>query len=304
MYAGIEAGGTKFVCAVGTGPDDLADVTTFPTTDPDETLARTGEFLRSHADQLDAVGIASFGPLDLHCESDTYGYITSTPKPGWQSTDVVGSVRAAVDVPVGFDTDVNGAAVGEARWGAAADVDSCVYVTVGTGVGGGALIGARPLHGLLHPEMGHLPVRRHPDDDFAGTCPYHGDCLEGMAAGPALHERWGVPAQDLNGVQREPAVAIEAEYLAQMAAAMVYLLSPARMIFGGGVMQLPGLLEALRTRTVELLNGYIAVPAITEHIDRAIVRPGLGDRAGVLGAIALAADAAAIAPLHGTQPEG
>jgi fructokinase len=290
-FIGIEAGGTKFVCGVGTGPDDLADVTTFRTTTPEETIARTQDYVTAHAGGLRAIGVASFGPLDLDPASATYGYITSTPKPGWTFTDVLGPLRAAADVPIGFDTDVNGAALAESRWGAATDVASCVYVTVGTGIGGGGVLGGRLLHGLSHPEMGHLTVRREPGDDFTGTCAYHGDCLEGMASGPAIATRWGTPGQQLTGSHLAAAVDLEAAYLAQMAAAMAYLLSPHRLIFGGGVMHLDGLLDALRARTVDLLNGYIDVPAITEQIDRYIVRPALGDHAGLLGAIALAADA-------------
>jgi fructokinase len=203
---------------------------------------------------------------------------------------VLGPLRAVADVPLGFDTDVNGAALAESRWGAATDVASCVYVTTGTGIGGGGVLDGRLLHGLLHPEMGHLTVRRAPGDDFAGACAYHGDCLEGMASGPAIAKRWGTPGQHLTGSQLTAAVDLEAGYLAQMAAAMAYLLSPHRLIFGGGVMHLDGLLDALRARTVDLINGYIDVPAITEHIDRYIVPPVLGDHAGLLGAIALAAD--------------
>lgn len=292
MYAGIEAGGTKFVCAVGTGPDDLADVTTFPTTTPDETLGRTCDFLAEHADEVRGVGVASFGPVDLRTSSGTYGYITSTPKPGWRSTDVVGPLREVADVPIGFDTDVNGAALGEARWGAAADVNSCVYVTVGTGIGGGGILSGQLLHGLLHPEMGHLPVQRHSNDQFTGNCPFHRDCLEGMAAGPAIAQRWGTPGQELAGSMLTAAVEIEAEYLAQMAAAMSYILSPERLIFGGGVMQLDGLLDALRARLLELLNDYLDVPTITQHVHEYIVPPGLAGNAGVLGAIALADQAA------------
>ena len=290
-YLGIEAGGTKFVCGLGTGPDALAEVTTFPTTTPEQTIARTRDYVRAHAGDVRAIGVASFGPLDLDRSSATYGFITSTPKPGWVSTDVVAPLRAEVDVPIGFDTDVNGAALAESRWGAATDVDSCVYITVGTGIGGGGVIDGRLLHGLLHPEMGHLIVRRETNDAYAGACSYHGDCLEGMASGPAIASRWGTPGQDLTGQQLTAAVDLEAGYLAQMAAAITYLLSPERLIFGGGVLHLGGLLDALRARTVDLLNGYIDVAAITEHSDRYIVRPELGDHAGLLGAIALAADA-------------
>lgn len=292
MYAGIEAGGTKFVCAVGTGPDDLTDVTTFPTTSPGETLERTCAFVADHADGLEGIGVASFGPVDLRTSSSTYGYITSTPKPGWRSTDVVGPLREVTDVPIGFDTDVNGAALGEARWGAASDVGSCVYVTVGTGIGGGGILSGQLLHGLLHPEMGHLPVKRHPNDQFVGNCPFHGDCLEGMAAGPAIGQRWGSPGQELQGSMLTAAVDIEADYLAQMGAAMSYILSPERLIFGGGVMQLDGLLDALRARLLEQFNDYLEVSAITEHIDEYVVPPQLGGNAGVLGAMALADQAA------------
>lgn len=292
MYVGIEAGGTKFVCAAGTGPDDLHDVTTFATTAPTETLERTAAYIARHGDGLRGIGVASFGPVDLRRDSATYGHITSTPKPGWRDVDVLGPLRAASDAPIGFDTDVNGAALGEARWGAAAAVASCVYVTVGTGIGGGGLLDGAPIHGLLHPEMGHLPVARHPDDTYAGGCPFHGDCLEGMASGPALRQRWGVPAEQLRGQHLRRAVEIEADYLAQLGAAMSYILSPHRLIFGGGVLHLEGLLDALRAQLVARLNGYLAVPEITEQVDHYVVAPGLGDRAGVLGAIALADRAA------------
>ena len=292
MYAGIEAGGTKFVCAVGTGPDDLTDVTTFPTTTPEETLGRMCDFIAEHTEGLRGLGVASFGPVDLRTSSSTYGSITSTPKPGWRSTDVVGPLREVTNVPIGFDTDVNGAALGEARWGAAVDVNSCVYVTVGTGIGGGGILSGQLLHGLLHPEMGHLPIKRHGNDQFAGNCPFHGDCLEGMAAGPAIAQRWGAPGQELAGSMLTAAVEIEAEYLAQMAAAMSYILSPERLIFGGGVMQLDGLLDALRARLLDLLNDYLDVPTITQHVDQYVASPGLAGHAGVLGAIALADQAA------------
>ena len=290
MYAGVEAGGTKFVCAVGTGPDDLSDPVTIPTTTPAETLRRTIEALRDHG-PLDAIGVAAFGPVDLRRGSPTYGFITSTPKPHWTDTDVVGPLRAAFDVPVGFDTDVNGAALGERRWGAAQGLDTFVYVTVGTGIGAGGMAAGAPLHGLLHPEMGHLLVRRHPDDDLAGTCPYHGDCLEGLASGPAIERRWGRPGRQL-GDDLPAAVDLEASYLAQLAVSITYVLSPARIVLGGGVMHLPGLLDAVRERTLALLNGYLDVPAITAEVEHYLVAPGLGDRAGVLGAVALAERAA------------
>lgn len=292
VFAGVEAGGTKFVVSVGSGPDDLAPPVTFPTTDPAETIGRTVETIRSLAgDDLEAVGVACFGPVDLDPGSPTYGSITSTPKPGWRGTDVVGPLRRALGVPVGFDTDVNGAALGEARWGAGAGGGDLVYVTVGTGIGGGAVVNGGLLHGLVHPEMGHLLVRRHPDDPFDGRCPYHGDCLEGLACGPAIEERWGRPGDQLDQ-HEHAAVAIEAWYLAQLAVTVTLVLSPHRVVLGGGVMNLAGLLEATRSETQRLLAGYVDAPTITDAIDGYLVRPGLGDRAGVLGAIALAQQAA------------
>jgi fructokinase len=286
VYAGIEAGGTKFVCAVGTSPDDLSEPLVFPTTTPGESLGRVVDFVRGQQGVV-AVGVASFGPVDLRPESPGYGRVTSTPKPGWAGADVVGTLVRALDLPVGFDTDVNGAALAETRWGAAAGHDTVAYVTVGTGIGVGVMVGGQLVHGLMHPEGGHLFVRRHPDDTYAGRCPYHGDCLEGLASGPAVEERWGRPGAEL-GDLREQAVATEASYLSQLAATLALVLSPSRIVFGGGIMHLLGLLDAVRDGTVALLNGYLDVPAVTERPSSWIVAPGLGDRAGVLGAVALA----------------
>jgi fructokinase len=291
VYAGVEAGGTKFVCALGTGPDGVTATTSFPTTTPGETLGRVVEFIARERDAVEAIGVASFGPVDLRADSATYGHITSTPKPGWQRTDVVGALRAAFAVPVGFDTDVNGAALAEGRWGAARGLDTFAYVTVGTGIGVGAMVGGRLVHGLLHPEAGHLVVRRHPDDAFAGACPFHGDCLEGLASGPAVAGRWQRPGSDL-GPHRDAAIELEAWYLAQLATTLTYVLSPQRIVLGGGLLNLPGLLAAIRALTVELLGGYLDTPVITQQVDRYLVPPGLGDRAGVLGGIALASAAA------------
>lgn len=291
VYGGIEAGGTKFVCCVGTGPDDIRAETRFPTTTPEETLGRAVEFFRAEAGQdLLGLGVACFGPVDLDPGSPTYGHVTTTPKPGWAGADVVGMLREALEVPVGFDTDVNGAALGEARWGAGQDADPFVYLTVGTGIGGGALVNGVPLHGLVHPEMGHVRVRHdRARDPFEGTCPFHGDCVEGLAAGPAMGRRWGVPAETLPA--GHPAWELEASYLAELLAGLVCTLSPQRIVLGGGVMSGPGLFPLLRRETVRLLAGYVASPAILTGIDDYLVPPGLGDRSGRLGAIALARDA-------------
>ncbi|MEM1094631.1 MAG: ROK family protein [Bacteroidota bacterium] len=285
LLGGIEAGGTKFVCAIGTGPDDLRAVERFPTTTPDETLRHTIRFFQQHA-PIAALGIGSFGPVDLTPASATYGRITTTPKPGWAHTDFAGTMQRALGCPVAFDTDVNVAARGEQRWGAAQDVDSVLYLTVGTGIGGGFIHHKRALHGLVHLEMGHIRVPRHPDDAFPGCCPFHGDCLEGLASGLALQERWRCPASELPA--EHPAWHMQAHYLGHAIATCALVLSPERVIMGGGVMQQPMVLPLVRSMVQEVLAGYVQHPALLHDIDRYIVAPGLGNRAGVLGALALA----------------
>jgi fructokinase len=292
LFGGIEAGGTKFVCAVGTGPDDLRAETRFPTTTPDETIGRALDFFGEQApgEGLAAIGIASFGPVDPDPGSPTYGHITSTPKSGWRDTDLLGRVRRALQIPSGFDTDVNGAALAERRWGAAQGLDTFVYLTVGTGIGGGAFAHGRPLHGLVHPEMGHLRIPHDRAADlFSGICPFHGDCLEGLASGPALEKRWGQSAETLPA--DHPAWSLQARYLALALANVVLVLSPQRIILGGGVMKEKQLFPMIRREIQTILNGYVQVPAILDDIDAYVVPPALGDRAGVLGAIALAQDA-------------
>ncbi len=287
FFGGIEAGGTKFVCAVGTGPDDLRAEMQFPTTTPDKTMARAIGFFQSHQAELAAIGIAAFGPVDLNRASSTYGTITTTPKPGWAQTDLAGRISRALGVPVGFDTDVNGAALGEHRWGAAQGLDTFLYLTIGTGIGGGGMLGSSLMHGLIHPEMGHMRLPHDWDaDPFPGICPYHGDCLEGMAAGPAIQARWGQPAQTLP--DDHPAWPLQARYLALALANLICTVSPQRIILGGGVMNVPLLFPLVRREVQNLLNGYVQAPEILEQIDSFIVSPGLGSRAGVLGAIALA----------------
>jgi fructokinase len=289
LVGGIEAGGTKFVCAIGTGPADLRVTTRFPTTTPDETLARCVAFFRDHTERVSAIGIACFGPIDLQPGSPTYGFITSTPKSAWRNTEIRGVIARALDVPVGFDTDVNGAALGELRWGAARGLANALYVTVGTGIGGGVISNGRPVHGLMHPELGHIPVPHdRARDPFSGTCPFHSDCLEGLASGPAIQQRWGAPAGELS--PDHPAWALEAEYLALGVATWIYTLSPERVILGGGVMEQPRLFPLIRARVRELLNDYLTAPQVRDRIDTYIVPPALGGDAGVLGAIALARD--------------
>jgi len=289
LYGGIEAGGTKFVCAVGTGPDDLRAQTVIETTTPTETIGRAIAFLQEQTRQtpLTAIGIASFGPVDLDPRSKTYGYITATPKPGWRYADLQGAVQRALGVPVAFDTDVNGAALGEHRWGAAQQQENVIYLTVGTGIGGGALVHGQLLHGLLHPEMGHILVPHDwQADPYPGFCPFHGDCLEGLAAGPAMEGRWGQRAETLPA--DHPAWVLEAHYLALGIVSLTLALSPQRVVLGGGVMHQDALYPMIREKVRSVLNGYLQTPLILEQLDEYIVRPGLGDRAGVLGAIALA----------------
>ena len=288
LYGGIEAGGTKFVCALGTGPDDVRALTRFPTRTPDETLAEAIAFFRAQPEPPIAIGIGSFGPVDPNPASATYGYITSTPKAGWLNTDVAGVVRHALSVPVGFDTDVNAAALGEHRWGAAQDVDTFLYLTVGTGIGGGGMVEGRRLHGMLHPEMGHIFIPRAPGDDFEGVCPFHGTCLEGLATGPALAARWGRPGHELPEDHR--AWTFEAHYLALALVNFILTLSPQRIILGGGVMHQAHLFPMIREAVQRRLNGYVQRPQILNAIDQYIVAPALGDRAGVLGSMALAAE--------------
>ncbi len=290
LFGGIEAGGTKFVCAVGTGPDDIRAEVRFPTTTPEETIGRAIGFFREQEKEwgkLTAVGVASFGPVDLNPDSPTYGYITTTPKPGWANTNLAGAIGQALNVPVGFDTDVNGAALGEWKWGAAQGLDTFIYLTIGTGVGGGGMINGKLMHGLVHPEMGHIPLPHDwKTDPFAGRCPYHNDCLEGMASGPAIGDRWGVPANELP--PEHAAWELEAHYLALALQTFICTLSPQRIILGGGVMQQPHLFELVRQKTKTYVNNYVQHPSVLEEIDQYIVSPALGDKAGVLGAIALA----------------
>ena len=286
LFGGIEGGGTKFVCAVGTGPEDVRAETRFPTTTPAETLGKAIEFFNQF-DGLSAIGVACFGPLDPHPASPTYGQILPTPKPGWTNADIVGTLRSALALPIVFDTDVNGAALAEARWGAAQGCDPVLYLTIGTGIGGGALVNGKLLHGILHPEMGHIPLPRDPQlDPFPGVCPFHGDCFEGLAAGPALEKRWGQKAETLP--PDHPAWDLEAHYIALALASYIYTLSPQKIIIGGGVIQQTHLLPLVRQKVQALLNNYVQSQLITQNIDTYIVPPGLGNRAGVLGAIALA----------------
>ena len=289
-YGGIEAGGTKWVCAVADRPAELLKTETFPTTTPGATVARAVRFFTENG-PVGALGVGAFGPVDIRPASPTWGTITTTPKPGWADTDLVASLRAGLGVPIALDTDVNVAALGEWRQGAAAGLDTFCYITVGTGIGGGAVAGGRIVHGLLHPEFGHMRIPHdRARDPFDGICPYHGDCLEGLASGEAIRQRWGRAGQELSG---SAAWELEAEYLALALVNVICVLSPQRIIIGGGVAKQPRLLPLARQRVRELLAGYLRAPELTEPdaIERYIVPPGLGDSSGVIGAIELALDA-------------
>jgi fructokinase len=293
FFGCVEAGGTKFACAIGNDRGEILAQERFPTTDPVSTLAAAQAFLRQQSRALGtlaAIGVASFGPVELDRTSARYGFIGKTPKAGWSGTDMAGTLGREFSCPVGFDTDVNAAALAEHRWGAARDVKTLVYVTIGTGIGGGVLIDGTPLHGLMHPEIGHIYPRRHPSDlDFAGVCPFHGDCLEGVAAGPAIVARTGVMLSQLEA--SHPQWEIEADYLGQMCAHLVVTVSPQRIVMGGGVSQ-ARLLPLIRARLRHWLGGYIDRREILDGADGYVVAPELGDRAGVLGALVLALDAA------------
>ena len=285
LYGGVEAGGSKWVCGVGTGLEDLRAEEIVPTTTPEETIDRVASFFERHG-PVAALGIGCFGPVDLDPSSPGWGSITTTPKPGWARTAVAPTLRERLSVPVAFDTDVNVAALAEHRWGAAREVDTLCYVTVGTGIGGGVLVDGRPLHGLVHPEIGHLRVDHDRGaDPFDGACPFHGDCWEGLASGRALEARWRMPAAELDD---EAAWKLEATYLARGLVSVIYVLSPQRIVLGGGVMRRPGLLPLVREEISRLVNGYLDAPALDRGIADFVVSPGLGARAGMLGAIALA----------------
>jgi fructokinase len=286
LFGGVETGGTWCVCAVGCGPEEIVADTRFRTTSPGATLARIIEFF-SGQPRCERIGIGSFGPVDVRPGSPTWGYVTSTPKPGWRDISVAPAIAERLGVPVSFDTDVNAAAVGEHRWGAGRGIASVCYLTVGTGVGGGLLLDGGPVHGLVHPEVGHLRIPHDRErDPFAGVCPVHGDCWEGLAAGPAIAERWDADPSELP--DDHPAWALQAEYTALGIIAIVMVASPERVIIGGGVMDRSGLLHAVRERLVALDAGYLPTPLLHERVDEYLVAPELGDDAGVLGAIALA----------------
>jgi fructokinase len=291
LVGGVEAGGTKFVCVVASGPTDVRSEVQFPTTSPPETIDRVVSFFQPQirGSGLASLGIASFGPLDLDKSSASFGWITTTPKIGWENTDLPGRLAAALGVPVAVDTDVNAAALAEQRWGAAQGADPVVYVTIGTGIGAGGVYDGQLMHGLVHPEAGHMYIPHDRKiDPFPGFCPFHGDCFEGLASGPSMAQRWGRSPEAL--APDHPAWELEAHYIALGLVNLICSLSPRRLVLGGGVMRHEGLLERVRAEVPKLLAGYIHSELLLARIDEYLVPPGLGNRSGVMGAIALAQD--------------
>ena len=287
LYGALEAGGTKMVCAIGDENGNILERISIPTRTPAETMGPMIDFFRGK--EIRALGIGCFGPVDLKKGSRTYGYITSTPKLAWQNYPIVAEFQKALSVPVGFDTDVNAAALGEATWGCTKDVENSIYITVGTGVGVGVIIGGKPYHGMMHPEGGHILLGRHPDDPMVGSgCPFHENCLEGLAAGPSLEKRWGVKGAELTG--RKEVWQLEAYYIGQALADYILILSPERIVLGGGVTHQEGLLALIRQETAKQLAGYIRTAA-TQNLDSYIVGVSLNDNQGVMGSVKLAMDA-------------
>lgn len=288
-YGGIEAGGTKFVCALSSNPPHIAREVTFRTTSPEETLQRACDFFYPfvNAGKVKSIGVAAFGPVDINPASPTYGYITDTPKPGWCDCNILGLLQQQLEVSFAFHVDVSGSAIGERTWGASQGIDPSLYLTVGTGIGGCYLIEGKPLAGLTALEMGHIRIPHDlQQDPFEGNCPYHGDCFEGLAAGQALAARFGTRGEAL--ADDDPFWPLEADYIATALANYILTLSPRIIVLGGGIMQRAFLYPLVRSRVMELLNGYVREDAILMDIARYIVPPALGKYSGVLGAIAMA----------------
>lgn len=286
ILGALEAGGTKMVCAIGDENGNLTERISLPTKTPEETMPQMIEFFKKH--NIKALGIGTFGPADLNPASPTYGCITTTPKLAWASFNIRSAFADALQVPVGFDTDVNAAALGETSFGCMQNVNNGIYITIGTGIGVGVLAEGKLLHGMLHPEGGHILLERHPFDTYKGCCPYHSNCFEGLASGPAIEGRYGKKAIELANL---PEVwELEADYIAKALVNYILILSPERIVLGGGVMHQEQLFSLIREKTAKYLNGYIKTKEI-ECLDTYIVPPSLNDNQGVLGCLKLALDA-------------
>lgn len=289
ILGALEAGGTKMVCSIGDERGSVIERESFPTSTPEETMPRVIEYFRGKP--IQAIGIGGFGPLDLNPASKTYGYVTTTPKPGWKYYPIMPTLRDALGVPAAIDTDVNVAGLAEYVLGAGQGLSGCLYLTVGTGIGAGVVAEGNMIHGLIHPEWGHLLMRIHPDDPLGdGICPYHKGCLEGLAAGPSFEARWGMSAKDLP--EGHIGWTIEAYYLAQLCVTAILTLSTERIVLGGGVMQRAHLFPLIREETRRMLGGYVDHEMILSRIDEYIIPPALGINSGVTGALLIAARAA------------
>ena len=290
LLGSVEAGGTKFVCAVGYGPEEMLAEVRFPTTTPAETLNQTIAFFKEREKTdgpMAALGIGSFGPVDIHPDSPDFGRISKSPKTRWIGADVYQPLKDAFNIPIGFDTDVNAAAYGEWRWGAAQGLDTFVYLTFGTGIGGGGMVGGKLMHGLVHPEMGHMRIPHDwSKDAYKGHCPFHGDCFEGLAAGPAIEERWGQKGETLEA--DHPAWDLQTDYVALGLTNLICTMSPQRIILGGGMMTQDHLFPMIRKKVLNTLADYVQASAILKDIDSYIVPPALRNQAGIIGGIALA----------------
>ena len=286
-YGSLEAGGTKMVCAIGDEQGNILERISIPTLAPENTMPAILDFFKNK--NISALGIGCFDPVDLDKKSPTYGHITTTPKLAWKNYDIVGVCEKELGVPVGFDTDVNGSALGEATWGCTKDLDNSIYITVGTGIGVGVIIDRKPYHGMLHPEGGHIFLARHPQDPMErGVCPYHELCLEGLASGPSIQARWGKPGVEL--ADRKEVWELEAYYLAQAICSYIMILSPERIIIGGGVAHQEQMMPLIRKEVLRQMGGYIAAKGM-QDLDNYIVLPSLNDDQGILGALKLAMDA-------------
>ena len=286
LYGALEAGGTKMVCAIGTEEGNILDKIQIPTTTPDETIPAIMDYFRDK--DIRALGIACFGPVDLNTSSDTYGYITNTPKPGWSNTDIAGAFKRTLGIPVGFDTDVNGSLLGEITYGSSKGLENAVYITIGTGIGGGVMTNGRLLHGMVHPEIGHMMMHLHPDDTYKCRCPFHDHCLEGLACGLAIEERRGLKGKDIP--DDDKVWEIEAYYLGQAIVNLIVTLSPERIILGGGIMHRTHLFDLIRRETEKQLNSYVKAAPLND-LTTYIVPASLNDDQGILGCIKLAVDA-------------
>ncbi len=287
LYGAIEAGGTKFVCAVGSSPQNIVDEVRFPTTIPADTIQQVCDFFTPHMHHLHGIGLGSFGPVDVNPASPTYGYITSTPKPHWGNTNILGMLREKLNLPLAIDMDVAIAGLGEAKWGASQGLRHSLYLTIGTGIGGGFIIDGKPLRGLTSLEMGHIRIPHNLElDPFRGACPFHGDCFEGLASGPAIQTRFGKRAETLS--DNDPFWDVEAGYIANALVNYILTLTPEVIIIGGGVMQKDFMFPSVRVKVQKLLNSYLMNDLLLKDIDKYIVPPMLGNRSGLLGGIALA----------------